>query len=98
MEQKKVVLATIDTYRIGAADQLQIYAERMLMPFCVIYTAEELIQIINFYSNYDYILLDTAGHNYRNEELRDQMFSIIKSGYCTNRIRYISSAFFYNKL
>ncbi len=78
INQKRVLLTTIDNYRIGAAEQLRIYASRMGTPFQAIYTPEELLQTIAFFSEYDYIMIDTAGHNIRNEELRSQILSIIE--------------------
>ncbi|WP_051209120.1 flagellar biosynthesis protein FlhF [Butyrivibrio sp. WCD3002] len=75
---KKVAMATIDTYRIGATEQLRIYAERMYTPFNVIYSSDELFQTIQLFQEYDYIFLDTAGHNFSNNYLRNRMFSIIE--------------------
>ena len=69
MEQKKkTALLTTDTYRIAAAEQLRTYAQILEVPFRVIYSPEELTQAVDDFSDYDYILVDTAGHSHQNAE------------------------------
>lgn len=69
-DNKKVALFTTDTYRISATDQLKTYAGILGVPFHIIYTSEELKENYERYKNYDYILVDTAGHSHKNEEQR----------------------------
>ncbi len=78
-EHKKVALLTADTYRIAAAEQLRTYANILEVPFRVIYTKEEVGQAMLDFKDYDYILVDTAGHSHQNESQRDQMNSFIHS-------------------
>lgn len=78
-EKKKVALVTADTYRIAAAEQLRTYANILEAPFRVIYSAEELQKAIVDFKECDYIFLDTAGHSHQNEELRDQVKSLLDS-------------------
>ncbi len=40
------------------------------MPFRIIYSPSEVEQSIEDYHDYDYILVDTAGHSHHNEEQR----------------------------
>ena len=67
-EKKKVALLTADTYRIAAAEQLRTYANILEIPFRVIYTPEEIAQVIDEFKGYDYIFIDTAGHSHQNDE------------------------------
>ena len=76
-EHKKVALLTADTYRIAAAEQLKTYANILEIPFRVIYTKEEIEQSINEFKDYDYILVDTAGHSHQNENQRTNMADFI---------------------
>ncbi len=69
-EKKKVALLTADTYRIAAAEQLHTYANILEIPFRIIYNPSEVEQSIEDYHDYDYILVDTAGHSHHNEEQR----------------------------
>ena len=69
-DNKKVALFTTDTYRISATDQLKTYAGILGVPFHIIYTTEELKENFARYKDYDYILVDTAGHSHKNEQQR----------------------------
>lgn len=78
-ENKKVALLTADTYRIAAAEQLQTYANILEVPFRVIYTVEEVEQAITDFKDYDYIMVDTAGHSHQNEAQKETMNGFIHS-------------------
>ncbi|MCI8922903.1 MAG: flagellar biosynthesis protein FlhF [Lachnospiraceae bacterium] len=76
---KKVALLTTDTYRIAAAEQLRTYANILEVPFRVIYAAEEVDQALIDFKDYDFILVDTAGHSHQNEVQREAMGTFIHS-------------------
>lgn len=76
--KKKVVLLTTDTYRIAAAEQLRTYASILDVPFRVIYTEEEMTKAIDDYKDYEYILVDTAGHSQHNTEQKDSMAHFLR--------------------
>lgn len=78
-EKKKIVLLTADTYRIAAAEQLRTYANILEVPFKVIYTVEEIEEAIAEFKDFDYIMVDTAGHSHHNESQRDNMEQFIHS-------------------
>lgn len=78
-EKKKVALLTADTYRIAAAEQLRTYANILEVPFRVIYTVEEINKAIEDFKDYDYILIDTAGHSHQNTTQKDNMSNFIHS-------------------
>lgn len=78
LEQKrKVALFTADTYRIAAAEQLRTYANILEVPFRVVYTVEELQKGVQDFKDYDFILVDMAGHSPHNPALREGMHSFI---------------------
>lgn len=77
-EKKKLALLTADTYRIAASEQLRTYANILEVPFRVIYTPEEIGDAIRDFANYDYILIDTAGHSQNNDKQRDDMADFVK--------------------
>lgn len=70
-ERKKVALLTTDTYRIAAAEQLRTYANILNVPFRIVYTVDEMQATYKEFTDYDYILVDTAGHSPRNDELKE---------------------------
>lgn len=76
---KKVALLTTDTYRIAAAEQLRTYANILEVPFRVIYAAEEVDQALIDFKDYDFILVDTAGHSHQNTVQREAMGNFIHS-------------------
>ena len=78
-EKKKVALLTADTYRIAAAEQLRTYANILEVPFRVIYTVEELEKAMEDFRDYDYLLVDTAGHSHQNTTQKDNMSEFIHS-------------------
>ncbi|MDI9219164.1 flagellar biosynthesis protein FlhF [Clostridium tertium] len=66
IEKKKVGLITIDTYRIGAVEQLKTYAEIMNIPFKVVITLKEMEFAVNQLEDCDVILIDTTGRSSKN--------------------------------
>lgn len=76
---KKVAFMTADTYRIAAAEQLRTYANILDTSLTIIYSAEELNQGIGQLSDYDIILVDTAGFSHKNEDLKEDVKNLIHS-------------------
>ncbi|MDE6737621.1 MAG: flagellar biosynthesis protein FlhF [Lachnospiraceae bacterium] len=78
-QKKKVALLTADTYRIAAAEQLRTYANILEVPFRIIYTVEEIERAMEDFRDYDYILIDTAGHSHQNHTQKESMSNLIHS-------------------
>lgn len=81
LEQKqKVAFITLDTYRIAAIEQLKTYAELLKIPVEVVYETKDLKHALESFKEYDLILIDTAGRNYRDEifvsELKKQFTGV----------------------
>ncbi|WP_026888296.1 flagellar biosynthesis protein FlhF [Clostridium beijerinckii] len=66
IEKKKVGLITVDTYRIGAIEQLKTYAEIMNIPFKVVITMKEMEDAIEAMNNCEVVLIDTTGRSSKN--------------------------------
>ena len=64
--RKKVVLLSLDGFRIGAVEQLKTYAGLMGMPFRFVRDVASLAQTIDECSQRDHILVDTTGYGPRN--------------------------------
>ena len=60
---RRVALVTIDTYRVGATDQLQAYADLLDIPFEIAQTPAQLKDLCSRFADYDNILIDTAGRS-----------------------------------
>ncbi|GAA0767612.1 flagellar biosynthesis protein FlhF [Clostridium subterminale] len=66
VKKKKVGLITVDTYRIGAVEQLKTYADIMNIDFKVVFSLTEMEEAINSMKECDVILLDTTGRSSKN--------------------------------
>lgn len=77
-EGKRVALITADTYRMAAVEQLRAYGKILSTPISVVYKPSEISEVIDTYSSYDYILIDTAGRNHRDRGIKDYLNSFIK--------------------
>lgn len=74
----KVAMITSDTYRIAAVEQLRTYANILGIPLQVVYTVEEMNSAIETFSDYDLILIDTAGRSHKNKEQCQEIKQLIK--------------------
>lgn len=75
----KVAMITADTYRIAAVEQLNTYAGILDIPVSVIFSPSELVDAVRNYSEYDLILVDTAGRSHRNLEQLGEIQELIKN-------------------
>lgn len=66
IEKKKVGLITVDTYRIGAVEQLKTYAEIMNIPFKVVITLKDMEEAVESMKECDVVLIDTTGRSSKN--------------------------------
>lgn len=60
-ERKKVAIVTTDNLKVGAADQMRIYAQILNVPFAVIRQKSDWERVMAQVGNYDYILADFPG-------------------------------------
>jgi flagellar biosynthesis protein FlhF len=67
-EHKKVAILSADTFKVGASDQMRIYAQILNVPFSVIRNPSDWYQIMNYMNSVDYILVDCPGLSLRNAE------------------------------
>jgi flagellar biosynthesis protein FlhF len=64
---RKVALLSLDTYRIGAIQQLRTYAELMNLPLHIATDADEVQEGLEQFAGYDLVLVDTIGRGQRDE-------------------------------
>lgn len=62
----KIGIISIDTYRLGAIDQLRIFSEVSNIDMLVAYEASEMPGLIKKFSDKDLIFIDTAGRGQKN--------------------------------
>jgi flagellar biosynthesis protein FlhF len=89
---KKVALFTTDTFKVGAADQLRIYAQILNVPFAVIRSADDWVKIIKFLSQVDTVLVDCPSFSLRNHEEIQKLRSILPSKELNTRYHFVASS------
>jgi flagellar biosynthesis protein FlhF len=77
-KKKKVILMTMDGYRIGAIEQLRTYAGLMGVPFRYVDRVSDLSRAIADNNQRDYILLDTAGRGPRDLAGMSQLSAFLR--------------------
>ena len=60
---RRIAMVTIDTYRVGAAEQLRAYADLLDVPFEIAQTPAALERLLERFKDYDHVLIDTAGRS-----------------------------------
>jgi flagellar biosynthesis protein FlhF len=76
---KDVALITSDTYRIAAVEQLRTYANILGIPIKVVYSREEMMEAIDFFSDKELVLIDTAGRSYKNQEHQQELKELLEA-------------------
>lgn len=61
VHHKSVALITVDTYRIGATEQLRQYAQLMQVPLAVAHNETSFAAALQAHQDVDVLLVDTAG-------------------------------------
>jgi flagellar biosynthesis protein FlhF len=75
--KRKAAFITADTYRIAAIDQLKTYAGILDIPLEVCYTIDDFRQAAEKLKEYDLVLIDTAGRNFRNRQYVEDLKNVI---------------------
>jgi len=78
VQGKKVAMLTTDTYRISAVDQLKTYADIMGIPLTVLYSADDVRAAVEYYSDRDLILVDTAGRSHKSETQFEEISALLE--------------------
>lgn len=68
VHKKSVAMLTLDTYRIGAVEQLTTYARILGIPIEVAMSIEDVDALVASHADKDLILIDTVGRSQRNRE------------------------------
>ncbi len=74
---RRVRMVTIDSYRIGAQTQIQIFGDIMSIPVDGVQKPEELDQYLKEHQDTDIILIDTIGKSPKDTAIHEEMKSIL---------------------
>jgi flagellar biosynthesis protein FlhF len=75
--RKKVGLISIDSYRIGAVEQLKTYSSIMGIPCISAYSSDDLKKAVRKLESMDFILIDTAGQSHLDKKRLKDLETII---------------------
>lgn len=89
--RNQVALLTTDTYRIGAQEQLKVFAKILGLPVVSLRDSEDLASKIDELSQRKIILLDTAGVNQRDVLMIEQSQLLKEGSRYAHRILVMSS-------
>lgn len=77
---KKVGFISLDTFRIGAIEQIRIYSRILGVPLIVASSPEEVRRGIHKLNDRDLILIDTTGRNPKDHSYADELKGIYEMG------------------
>ena len=77
---RSVALLTVDTYRIGAIDQLRTYAKILDVPVEVCLSPVEFVEAARRHADKDMLLVDTAGASQKDAAMIGELAKVHQSG------------------
>lgn len=86
-----LALVTTDNYRIGAFEQLRIYADILGAPIFAVQNEAQLEATLGELSSRHLVLIDTAGMNQRDLRLADQISMLCGEGLAVKRILVLAA-------
>jgi len=86
-----VALLTTDTFRIGAQDQIRVYANIIGIPMAAVSDGDELAAKLGEFSNRKIVLIDTAGMSQRDMKMLEQIRLLESGAQSAHHVLVISS-------
>ena len=78
-QSKKVAMVSLDTYRMGAWEQLQAYGELMQVPVSLAADRGEFARVMQEYRDMDVVLVDTMGKSHRDPDYCRQLQRVFEA-------------------
>jgi len=89
----KVGIITLDSYRIGAIEQIRTYAKMMKLPIETVVDPDEFEEALNVLRHNDYILIDTVGSSQHDKEKIEKINSFLSvESYAEINVNLVLSA------
>jgi flagellar biosynthesis protein FlhF len=76
---RRVGLITLDTFRVGALEQMAQYAEVTELPLEVVYDAREMPGVLERLAHCDVIIIDTPGRSPRAQDANEQWQAMLRA-------------------
>lgn len=91
-ERKTVALLTADTHKVGAADQMRIYAQILNVPFAMIRSASDWSNLVRYLSSVDVVLVDMPGLSLKNPAEIEAVKALMPPAMLNPRVHFVASA------
>ncbi|MGP4040281.1 flagellar biosynthesis protein FlhF [Gracilibacillus sp. D59] len=88
--RKKVAFITTDTYRIAAIEQLKTYSKILDVPIEIAYNVDDYKKAKEKFQDYDFVFVDTAGRNFRDEKYIKELGKIVDLNHDVNTYLVLS--------
>lgn len=88
---KKVAIITLDSYRVGAYEQIKAFGEALAIPVDLVKEESELIDKLERFSWYDLVLIDTMGLSFKDKSVALRLKGLT-SRLNPSRTKYIFTA------
>ncbi len=82
VENHRVGLLTMDTYRIAAVEQLKTYGQIINIPVRVAYSPNEILPALEEFADYDLVLIDTAGRSQKHIMQLGELKTLLEKAEC----------------
>ncbi|RJQ55755.1 MAG: hypothetical protein C4526_03130 [Nitrospiraceae bacterium] len=79
-EGRRTAVIGVDTFKIGAVEQIRIYAKMLGVPLEIVSNAQDLKKSIRKFNDRDILLIDTTGQNPKDDEYIKSLKDIYKMG------------------
>jgi flagellar biosynthesis protein FlhF len=90
-EKKKIAIITTDSVKLGAAEQLKIYAQILNVPFAIVRRREDWELLESRLKNVDHILVDSPGLSLRSIQEVDWMRDTLPPTLGGRSVHYVQS-------
>lgn len=91
-EKKKIAILTTDTQKVGAIDQLKIYAQILNVPFMVIRTETDWLNLNRYSQGFDALLIDSSANALKTSADINHMKELLPPGNVNAAIHLVLSA------
>jgi flagellar biosynthesis protein FlhF len=79
VHKQSVALITLDTYRVGAVEQLATYARILNLPLEVAFSPADVEALVAKHADKELIIIDTVGRSQRNREQLSELAAMLRS-------------------
>jgi len=90
-EKKTIAIISLDTIKVGAADQLRIYAQILNVPFAIVRSPEEWKVAQEKLGHIHHVLVDCPGFNLRTMEEVEWLKAILPPAELGRTLHYVQS-------